>query len=298
MKFENTMALPIFEETFNLFMKNGNTVVVPMFLGGVIVVVLPILHFGVLYKHILLPDTFTSKLDVYFCSNTCWDTVFKVGYEKTPAGYKHVYFNVTANTMMIWIITVCAVITLYESTKHLFKLYWKNSLRLSMVLLFVCSIYSNYYTWWSYFNYINDDFYTQWMHQLMFSVSELLSSVIILYHCDSRTELKPRLVLMVVNIAAFHILASCWDQFVSNVVLQGGDIHQWTRDIGFMIPDILNIGIPLLLLYRLHNGHFCGLSYQEKNRSTILSPHDLLKLDDYVASIILVLGLLIFSIIC
>ena len=39
--------------------------------------------------------------------------------------------------------------------------------------------------------------------------------------------------------------ASGWDQFVSNVLLYEGFLHQILRDVGFMLPDLLNIYLPL-----------------------------------------------------
>ena len=37
---------------------------------------------------------------------------------KAPAGYKHVYFNITSNTLKIWALTVVAAIAFYECVLH------------------------------------------------------------------------------------------------------------------------------------------------------------------------------------
>ena len=44
-----------------------------------------------------------------------------------------------------------------------------------MVLCFLGSVYPHYYAWWAYFNYINDDFYEQCIHQLVFTVTEVIA---------------------------------------------------------------------------------------------------------------------------
>lgn len=43
-----------------------------------------------------------------------------------------------------------------------------------MIVLFGMSIFSHYYGWWAYINYYNDEFYSQWNHQLFFTVNVLL----------------------------------------------------------------------------------------------------------------------------
>lgn len=46
-----------------------------------------------------------------------------------------------------------------------------KSVRYSMIFLFCLSIFSHYYAWWAYVNYYNDDFYSQWNHQMFFTVN-------------------------------------------------------------------------------------------------------------------------------
>lgn len=92
-------------------------------------------------------------------------------YESGIASYKHLYFNATENTMKIWILTVIAIIALYECAKHLISLMIDKQVRYSMIFLFCLSIFSHYYAWWAYVNYYNDDFYSQWNHQMFFTVN-------------------------------------------------------------------------------------------------------------------------------
>ena len=54
-----------------------------------------------------------------------------------------------------------------------------------------------------------------------------------------------KLVLVIVAIAAGHVAAAGWDQFVTNVLLYEGFLHQILRDVGFMVPDLLNIYLPI-----------------------------------------------------
>lgn len=103
-------------------------------------------------------------------------------YESGIASYKHLYFNATENTCKIWILTVVAVITLYECAKYLIGLMITKSVRYSMIFLFCLSIFSHYYAWWAYVNYYNDDFYSQWNHQMFFTVNS--------YHSIMRYFLK------------------------------------------------------------------------------------------------------------
>lgn len=114
-----------------------------------------------------------NRCDFLFVSFSVRFVPFKTGtYESGIASYKHLYFNATENTLKIWIITVVATITLYECAKHLIYLIITKSIRYSMVLLFCLSIFSHYYAWWAYVNYYNDDFYSQWNHQMFFTVSD------------------------------------------------------------------------------------------------------------------------------
>lgn len=158
--------------------------------------VLPIVHIFVLWyfwqayaryvEHSLHPTIFWSNfwflwnrfVDKRFCSCSCWDTVFKATYESGIASYKNFYFNATTNTLKIWLLIVIGIISLYECIKYLTKLFISRHLRYSMAFLFCLSIFSHYYAWWAYLNYLNDDFYSQWNHQTFFTVCILFNFVV------------------------------------------------------------------------------------------------------------------------
>lgn len=109
------------------------------------------------------------------------------------------YFNATENTMKIWILTVIAIIALYECAKHLINLMIHKSARYSMIFLFCLSIFSHYYAWWAYVNYYNDDFFSQWNHQTLFSVC-VCNMLLIIFYFLNKISFKLELDLYKFNI--------------------------------------------------------------------------------------------------
>ncbi|XP_069179412.1 uncharacterized protein [Procambarus clarkii] len=231
--------------------------------GFLVIIMLPFLHFGII-SH--LWDKFNYKVDREMCSCSCWDTIFKGVYERGPAGYKHVYFNITSNTLKIWIVTALAVILLYETIKRIVRIYIDGKVRWSMVVLLGASVYPHYYSWWSYFNYWNDDFYSQWNHQLFFSFTELASTITVVYLIDKNIGVTARRALIITDIAIIHIMTSGFDQFVNNVVQGNGMLHQVLRDIFFMIPDILHLILPLLELKKIAHSRNVPTAYLISNK--------------------------------
>ena len=205
-------------------------------------VLLPLLQFGVVFR---LWAQHGVNVTRDHCSNSCWDTNFKAGYETGAGIYKHVYFNTTWQAAVMWTITVVAVLALYESVKYIIKLFLIRRLRWKFALLFVCSVYPHYYAFWAVWNYINDDFYDQMKHQFLFTSTEVVSSIVILQLADRDVNASPDKLLVIIAIAAGHVMAAGWDQFVTNVLLYEGFLHQILRDVGFMIPDLLNIYLPI-----------------------------------------------------
>ena len=179
------------------------------------------------------------------CSNSCWDTNFKAGYETGAGIYKHVYFNTTWQTGVMWAITLGYVLALYECVRHLASLHTRGRLRWRFAVLFLASVYPHYYAWWTVWNYLNDDFYEQMWHQALFTGTELVSTAVILSLADTDTPVSPLTLLAIMSIAAGHVMAAGWDQFVTNVLLYEGFLHQILRDLGFMGPDLLNIWLPI-----------------------------------------------------
>ena len=119
-------------------------------------------------------------------------------YETGVSGYKHVYFNITSNTLVIWSFTVFSLIGLYEAVRHIFISIYFGCARPRMAVLFLTSLFSHVYGWWAYFNYYNDDFFEQWWHQLFFSITELASTVMVVHLVNKNNFMKmPRKLLLV-----------------------------------------------------------------------------------------------------
>ena len=92
--------------------------------------------------------------------------MFKQGYESSPGGFKHLYFNVTWQTGVLWVLTVAYSLALYESVKLLVSLALGGRLRTRPAVMFLGSVYPHVYGWWMFFNYVNDGFYSQLWHQV------------------------------------------------------------------------------------------------------------------------------------
>lgn len=86
---------------------------------------------------------------------------------------------------------------------------------------------------------------------MFFSFTELVSTVVVLKLADASVELSSTKLLIIIDIAVLHVLTGGWDQFVTNVIKQEGQLHQVLRDLLFMIPDVLHIIIALLQMCKL-----------------------------------------------
>jgi hypothetical protein len=85
---------------------------------------------------------------------------------------------------------------------------------------------------WMFFNYWNDDYFSQWNHQLFFSLTELASTVSVVLLADQAIPFTALRVLPVVAVATIHILVSSWDQFITNVF--------WGEGYSFQVPYALS----------------------------------------------------------
>lgn len=57
-------------------------------------------------------------------------------YERGPAGYKHIYFNVTSNTLKIWAVTVFFILLVYEAAKRTIKLLIFGSVSINFLIIY------------------------------------------------------------------------------------------------------------------------------------------------------------------
>jgi len=79
---------------------------------------------------------------------------------------------------------------------------------------------------WSFVNYWNDDFYSQWNHQIFFTITELYSTGILYTICDRRKEINKFHLFSIIAVGLIHMLAAGFDQFVINVIGGSGFAHQ------------------------------------------------------------------------
>ena len=164
--------------------------------------------------------------------------------------YKHVYFNTTWQTFRIWIFTILFILLAYESIKYVIPLVRKGNIRQTMFALYLVNLYPHYYSWWSYFSYYNEDFYTYFKHHMWFTVTEIIVTCLVLNLTDIRNEIISWKILAIVSINVMHILVGGMDQFISDVIYGKGAMFHKARNLGLMIPDLLHVIIPLWELYQ------------------------------------------------
>lgn len=97
---------------------------------------------------------------------------------------------------------------------------------------------------------------SQFISLLSLQITELFSTVLVMHLASTTNVVKPKKVFCIVGVALLHILAGSFDQFFMNVVRGEGQAHQVVRDIGFMLPDLLHLFIPLWLLRQTRNESF------------------------------------------
>lgn len=85
-------------------------------------------------------------------------------------------------------------------------------------------------------------------YYLTSQITEIVSTALVLHLANKENPVKTRKVLVIVGVSVSHIIASSLDQFVKNVLLGEGYMHQIVRDVGFMIPDIFHLVLPLMTL--------------------------------------------------
>ncbi|CAH1780823.1 unnamed protein product, partial [Owenia fusiformis] len=218
------------------------------FLAGVVFVsILPYLHIGVFDKLVYAAKPKVNR-STYTCN--CFDTIFRGPYEYPPSGYKHLYFNATLNSMKIWITTVIFILALNETLKYLLKLWRHQKLRKKMFCLVAMTTYPHYYAWWVYLTYYNEEFYLQWSHQTVFTITEIISTLLVLNLCNTENPMSLWKLLFIININTAHLITGGFDQFYRQLV-STGYIWQNSRNIGLMVPDIFHILICLFEIRRL-----------------------------------------------
>ncbi|XP_013389281.1 uncharacterized protein LOC106157996 [Lingula anatina] len=226
--------------------------------GMLALIGIPYIHIGIIHRWFWVPGK-VGKVDKGTCTCSCFDTIFRGSYERGVTGYKNVYFNATAGSLQIWALIVGSLLISYEVIRYLIKVLRKGAVRWTWFFLFAASVYPHYYSVWNYFNYINERFYSQWYHQLLFSTTEIISTAVDLNLCNKNQAVTSRKVLMVFSINFMHVVVAGIDQFVANVFLGRGYAFQVFRDIGMTPPDVLHIVVCLIEMYRISKMHGPGM---------------------------------------
>lgn len=219
-------------------------------LTAVLAILLPYLHIGVFYMKIWVPDK--PPIDRYGCTCSCFDTVFRGRYENPGVvTYKHVYFNATSNTFKMWIFTVIFLMIFYESLRYLVSLFRSGvPIRRSMLILYLVNLYPHYYSWWSFFSYYNEELYTYFTHHFMFTLTEIITTSVVLNLVNAENEFHSWKMAVIISINITHIIVSGMDQFIAHVLQGEGHSFQNLRDVGLMVPDLLHVVIPAHQFYK------------------------------------------------
>ena len=141
-----------------------------------------------------------------------------------------------------------SAIAFYELLRYLVQLHQRKKLCYKAFILLLFSICPDYYSWWIYFNAFNDSFYSQLLHQFIFSSTELLSTIAIVLLCNKDVKNCKNKYLIIYFVSIFHILCSSVDQFLENVIFGKGKSHQQSRDIMLMFGDVINLASSLIML--------------------------------------------------
>uniref|UniRef100_T1J3S7 Uncharacterized protein n=1 Tax=Strigamia maritima TaxID=126957 RepID=T1J3S7_STRMM len=227
-----------------------------------IFLLIPYIHFDIIYS---LWSEYTRPVNKTTCTCNCWDSTFKSNYEAGTPRYKHVYFNITSNSLKMWAVTILAILLFYETIRKTCHLMSERRLRRSMLVLFVASIYPHYYSWWSFFNFWNDEYQHQWSHQLLFSITECVSTYFVVHLLDLKESTTPWKLMVVLSVATAHCLTSLRDQFGYNVIRGEGELHQVLRDVGFMLPDLLCVYVALREMKVYARRNYVPVSYLVSN---------------------------------
>uniref|UniRef100_A0A1B0BXR2 Uncharacterized protein n=1 Tax=Glossina palpalis gambiensis TaxID=67801 RepID=A0A1B0BXR2_9MUSC len=100
----------------------------------------------------------------------------------------------------------------------------------------------------------------------LLTITELIATTMVMQLADSTNTVTSKKIFCIVGIALLHIIASSFDQFFLNVVRGEGYAHQIIRDIGFMVPDIMQLIIPLWLLKQTRKESFITRPfYRDRN---------------------------------
>lgn len=84
--------------------------------------------------------------------------------------------------------------------------------------------------------------------QLFFTLTELLSTAMVLHLCSRDSILQPWKLLVITDISLIHMIVAGLDQFITNVIYREGQHFEAARDLALMAPDVFHVLIALFEL--------------------------------------------------
>lgn len=220
-----------------------------IFCGLITTTLIPILHIWVLFHYY---KEYANRVNKETCTCGCWDSVFKASHETGSLPfYKHMYFNATRNCAYIWLLIVMGLLGLSESTKSIVTLAMRNSIRLSMAVLFCLALPSLYSGWWEFINYFNDDYYDEFKYQVGISTADIISTSVLLNLANTRVQLKSQKLAIIALMAFVRISIRLGDHVIEVVFLNNErPSEQFTQNVVYMIPDAIHLLVSFFLICR------------------------------------------------
>ena len=249
------------------------------------------LHNVVVHVGTLCSKETTSKSTTVFTPQTNYVSNYVSTIRSFPGQYHHVYFNITWQTGTIWILTIAYILTVYgnfasgtiktktknndqclfvECLRHLIKSVQNGNYNYPYCLTFLASFYTHYFTWWVYVGYFNDDYYEQFYHQTLFTITEIYSTFQI--YTIARSKRRPVELMtniefdqsvfklaMILTISTSHLTVGSLDQFIEHNVLGKGEAYQRYRNAGLIISDVVGVFLPLFDLLRIFHYKSCKM---------------------------------------
>jgi hypothetical protein len=182
-----------------------------------------------------------------FANKGCFDGRFKGSF--APGGYKSVYFNLEPATAFILLDLLVYATLATETIKHVLALLvtdasqlWVNA-AISLALL----LYPNYYSFWCFFNYVNDRSWVFLDNQLFFAVTELVAAWMCVRLLDKRLPATDRTAAcsLVSGIAVSHLALALLDQLRDGYFVFAPRSHQRLRDASLLVPELLVLAMLL-----------------------------------------------------
>ena len=172
------------------------------------------------------PENLNSPVNRTTCTCDCWDGFFRGIHHR--GGYKTFYINYEVQTIVL-----IGLFLFYAELLRNFLVKIVIHQRLTMLLLLLPAIYSNFYGTWNIINYLNDhDYHRMLPSQVFFSITELIANYIF-YRCllinNVNTPIPPWCVYLIGTICSVHTL----------LAVKELNIQLIYRNMGILIPDLI-----------------------------------------------------------